>query len=193
MSRNTKIALGVVGGLALLCICVCVIAFAGTSYFGATMAQSITTETEDVAAIGAGIADYDIPSGYAEQMGMSFFIFDMVGITPTSGQTPMIMLMQFPDWMSGNQAQMQEQIQQQLQQQTGSGNISFTIIEEKTTVIRDQEVILTIQEGTDSSGQTIRQAFAIFQGKGGPTVLMAMGEVERWDQTALDSFIDSIR
>ncbi len=194
MNRNTKIALIVVGVLLLLCVCSCGLFFVSTQYLGASFAQSIATEPADVAAVGAKIAEYDVPAGYTDNFGMSFLIFDMVGFGKTDANNDtFIFMMQFPEWTDMDPETMQQQMQQSIQEQTNDSNVQFQVIEQKTIIIRDQEVLLTTQEGTNDEGKRIRQMIGMFQGNGGPTMLMIMGGVDTWNQATVDTFIDSIR
>jgi hypothetical protein len=52
---------------------------------------------------------------------------------------------------------------------------------------------MTAREGTSDRGEQLRQISGLFQGRGGPTMLMVTGEANAWDQEMLDSFIASIR
>jgi len=92
-----------------------------------------------------------------------------------------------------DRATMQQQMQQSIEQQTNRRNVQFQIVEQRTVTIRDQEVVLTVQEGSDGDGETVRQMFGFFEGRGGPTMLMIMGNADRWDENRANTFIESIR
>lgn len=194
MSRNAKIGLGVAGGVILLCLCGCVLSVVFFQMAGRFFEQALVMDPAEAAEIGGSIADYDLPPGYSEQFGMDFFGFSLVAIM--SGQQPedgIIMMMQFPQFANMDQAEMERQMQDAVQQQMDTRDMQLEPVDQVTKVIRDQEVTLTISEGTDSEGNDIRQLTGVFQGKGGPTVLMILGSIQTWDQAAIDSFIDSIR
>ena len=194
MSRGTKIAIGIVGGLAVLCICVAVIFFVAAGSVGSMMTQAITEQPDQVAELAQEMVDYTLPAGYSEQFGMSFFGFNLVAFgTGRSSDNQMLVLMQFPQALGLDQAQMERQMQQSLEQQTGQRNTSLEVVEETTTIIRDQTVRLTIREGSDSNGVTMRQMTGTFQGKEGGVLLMIMGRTQDWDQAAVDAFIASLR
>lgn len=192
MSKGTKIALGIVAGLVLLCICIGIGGFIGLYYVGDQVTQSVVDNPEDVAVIADGIADYDLPPGYSEAFGMSLFGFDMVALTGADDRQ-MIMLMQFPQALGLDQAAMEQQMQESMQQQTGRQNLDLEVVDEVTTTIRDETVTLTIREGTDESGEGLRQLTGIFPGKDGTVLLMVMGPLQNWDQAGVDAFIASIR
>lgn len=154
----------------------------------------MVTDPTDVAAVGAKIADYEVPAGYSSEFGTSFFGFDLVALT--SGEEDaanLIFLMQFPAWVNMDEAQMEEQLRQSIDRQTERRNVQLQVVGQSIVTIRDQEVTLTTSEGTDEAGRTFRQVIGVFQGKGGPTMLMIMGRAENWNQAAIDAFIASIR
>ena len=197
MSRNTKIALGIIAGLVFLCICVGIIAYVALNRAGQVVGEAvegaIAEEPAKVAQIAQGIADYKLPPGYREQFGMSFFGFDMVAFGPAESTDQMIMLMQFPESAGLNQAEMEQQMKQSLQQQRGRQDIPMQEVDQVQRTIRDQTVTLTVSEGTDSDGKTMRQMSGAFQGKNGVVLLMIMGQKQTWDQRAIDAFMASLR
>ena len=194
MDRNTKIALGIVGGLVLLCICVSIIAYFVLNRAGQAIGEAFTDDPAKVAETAKGMVDYDLPPGYREVFGMSFFGFDMVAFAlADSPESQMIMLMQFPASAEMNQAQMEQQMKQSLQQQRGQQDIPMQMVDQKEVTIRDQTVTMTVSEGTDSNGAVMRQMVGVFEGKNGPVFLMIQGHKQRWDQGAVDAFIASLR
>ncbi len=195
MSRNTKIVLGIIGGLFILCICAGVVAFLALRSAGPLVerAMTVTEKPEEVTDIAQGIVDYTLPAGYSEQFGMSFFGFDVAAFGSAGPAKQMIMLMQFPESAGLSQAEMEQQMQQATERQMGRRNYQLPVVGETTTTIRDQRITLTIREGTDSDGTAIRQVSGVFQGKSGIVMLMIMGNRQNWDQEAVDAFIASLR
>jgi hypothetical protein len=127
---------------------------------------------------------------------MNLFGFSIVALAKGDLQSQtenLIMLMQIPAYMNMSEADMEQQLRQALERQTNSGDMQLSVVDQTTVTIRDQQVVLTISEGTNSEGQQIRQAMGLFQGKGGPTMLMIIGPTQSWDQAAIDQFIRSIR
>ncbi|MFC1975522.1 hypothetical protein ACFLXQ_03880 [Chloroflexota bacterium] len=195
MSRNTKIIIGVVVGLVVLCVCLGV--EAAVLFRSATpliqKSVSVSEDPEEIAEIAKDIVDYDLPPGYREQFGMSFFSFDFVGFGPTDSKSPGIMLMQFPNNAGLSQEEMELQMHQSLQQQTGQRDWQMQVVDQLTTTIRDQTVTLTISEGTDDKGENMRQISGTFEGKNGIVLLMIMGKQQTWDQESIDAFLSSLR
>ena len=102
------------------------------------------------------------------------------------------MLAQF-DMIGTNQQQMEQQIRQSFEQQSGQRGISMKVVEVKKMTIRGQEdVEVTILEGSDEKGFVMRQLLTSFPGKKGTVMLMIMGPVEFWDEGTIDEFIQSI-
>ena len=190
MSRNAKIALGIVGAVLLLC---CVGAVATTLLGRFVLNRSIATEPEKAAQIGDEIADYDVPAGYSERLAMSLGTIEWVAIAPDTGTTgATIMLMQFLSNLSDPE-QMRRQMEQSLEQQSSNRNIEMVEVGQEEVTIKGETVTLIIREGTDENGNTLRQVSGVSTGKKGPAMIMIMGDTDRWDQDAVDEFINSIR
>jgi hypothetical protein len=194
MDRNTKIILAIAGGLLALCVCMAVGAFFALRYAGQSLQQSVTLDPAQVAEVGDRIADYAMPDGYREKFALSMLNIDMVAIGPTNetGDSMVLMLMQFPPQMTYNEEQMKQQAEQALGQQINRRGFTVTVTDQRTVTIRGETTTLTITEGYTEQGTQIRQAFAVFSGKNGPVMLMAMGSQTAWDEDALASFMDSI-
>jgi hypothetical protein len=193
MSRNTKIVLGIIGGLAILCICVSVVAYFALRKAGQAIEQAVVEDPAKVAQVAQDIVDYNLPPGYGEKFAMSLLGFDMVAFGPANSTDQMIMLMQFPKNAGLNQAQMEQQLKESLRQQTGQQNVQTQVVDQVEATIRDQAVTLTISEGTGSDGTVLRQMSGVFQGKNGVVMLMIMGDKQRWDQGAVNAFLASLR
>ena len=192
MSRGLKIALVV---LAIVLFCCCV-AGLGVTLLGARLfGRAIITDPGRAEAIGHEIAEYDLPPGYDEMFAMDIMGIKMVAIGSTAAgpESMMIMLMQFPAGLEISREEMERQMEQALARQTGLGSAEMRLVGQEQVTIRGEPVILTIREGTTEGGQRLRQATGLFRGRGGPTMLMVMGEATAWDQSLLDRFIASIR
>ena len=125
---------------------------------------------------------------------MNFLVYSFVMIGPESTETtsaPLIMLAQF-DPMGTSQEQMEQQIRQSFEQQAGQRGLDMQLVEVETRIIRGEEVEVTTYEGTDRSGDVVRQLITSFPGKDGTAMLMVMGPAEGWDQQVIDDFITSI-
>lgn len=191
MSRNSKIILVVAGVLILICICGCAGIFFFMQSAGQFLERSAVTDPTEVAAVANSISEYELPAGYSEQFAMNLFGFSIVAFTDQTEQM-FIMLMQFPEIAGLDQAEMERQMREAVQQQSGTGDIQVETVEQTTAIIRDQEVQLTISEGTDAEGTSVRQVTGLFQGRGGPTLLMIFGPTQGWDQAAVEAFLASL-
>jgi hypothetical protein len=193
MSKGTKTALWIVGGLVGLCICVGAIALVGFYWVGQQVSESIVEEPAQVREVATGMVDYELPPGLSEQFGMSFFgLFDMVSFSDEANKL-VIMMMQFSKSAGVNQAQMEQQMEEQMQQRLGRQNLDLQTVDTIETTIRDQAVTLTVREGSDEEGESMRQLSGVFTGKGGPVLLMVMAPQENWNQESIDAFIASLR
>jgi hypothetical protein len=192
MSRGLKVALVLIAiALFLCCVAGLGVTLLGTRLVG----RAFITNPDRVQAVGREIADYDVPSGYEEMFAMNLMGVKMVAIgpaSPTSGFT-MIMLMQFPAGMGMSREEMERQVEQALARQIGLGSANMTSMGQEETIIKGESVTLTVREGTTDRGERLRQTSGLFQGRGGPAMLMVTGEADAWDQDMVDRFIASIR
>ena len=192
MSRGLKIVLVLIA----IALFFCCVAGLGATLLGTRLAgRAIITNPDRVQAVGNQIADYDVPPGYEEMFAMNIMGMKLVAIgpsTPTTGIT-MTMLMQFPAGMDVSRQQMERQIEQALARQIGLSSADMTSVVQEETVIKGAPVTLAVREGTTDRGERIRQLTGLFDGEGGPTMLMITGEVAAWDQEMVDQFIASIR
>lgn len=192
MSRNTKIVLGVIAGLlVLICVCSCAGIFLFMQSAGRFLERSAVTDPGQVAAVASSITGYELPPGYSERLAMNLFGFSVVVFTDQTEQM-FIMLMQFPEFAGLDQAEMERQLRQAVQGQAGAGDFQVEKVEQTTMIIRDQQVPVTISEGTDADGRNVRQVSGLFRGRSGPTLLMIFGPVQSWDQAAVESFLASL-
>lgn len=200
MSKNTKIILGIVGGVIVLCMCVCLGGWAALKIGGTSLAETMAIDDPaEAATLGHGMLDYTLPAGYQEKIAINFFVMKMVLISPgntniqDSSQTIMMMA-EFPSSFVSNEEDMRDQLRQQMNQTVGERNWKMEFVEEVPRVIRGQEVNLMIYEGVDENGTPMRQIISnTFKGKNGQMILWMAGSKAGWDQPAIDTFINSIR
>ena len=192
MSRGARAALILTAILLFLC---CVgglgLTLLGTRLIG----RVFITNPDRVRAVGQQIADYDVPADYEEMLAMNVMGIKMVAIgsTTPSPSFMMIVLMQFPRGLGVTQEEMERQIEQAMARQGGLGDADMTIVGQEETTIKGEPVTLTVREGTTGGGEHLRQMSGLFQGNGGPAMVMVIGETAVWDQPAVDLFIASIR
>jgi len=186
------------GAAALFCLCAVAVAVFLFYRVGKQVADSTKIDPEAAAKAAHEIVDsYELPAGYQEQMAMNIMLYSFVMIAPEKAGTgdgrPFIMLAQFETGSGVSQDQMEQQLRQSLEQQAGSRGTDLHLVEVKKMTIRGDETDVAIYEGTDQSGDAVRELLTTFPGKGGTAMLMIMGDANQWDQTAIDNFIKSIR
>lgn len=185
------------GAAALFCLCAIAVAVFMFYRVGKQVADSTKTDPASAAKAAHEIVDsYELPAGYQERMAMNIMFYSFVMIAPEETSTiskPIIMLAQFASGTGVSQEQMEQQIRQSLEQQSGNRGTDMHLVEAKKMAIRGEESDVTIYEGTDQNGTTVRQLVTSFTGKGGTAMLMIMGDAAEWDETEIDNFITSIK
>ncbi|UCC87670.1 MAG: hypothetical protein JSV81_22920 [Anaerolineales bacterium] len=192
MSRGLRVVLLVVAvALFLCCVAGLGVTLLGTRLVG----RAFITNPDRVQAVGRAIADYEVPPDYEEIFAMNIMGVKMVAIGPAdpAADILLIMLMQFPGGVDISREEMERQVRRALARQTGLGSADMTSVGQEEVVIKGETITLEVREGANDRGQNLRQISGLFQGKGGPAMLMVTGEVASWDQAMLDRFIESIR
>ncbi len=193
MSRNTKIVLGLVAALVVVCLCGAVVLFGGLGLLGSRIAQNTSSDPGQVANVAHNIADYQLPEGWQGQFSMSIAGVTMAGFR-TNDSHGYAMMMQFPASMAGEQATMEQQFQQSMQRQMPGAPQQLQTVGQQQATIRGQQVTLNVSEGTNSSdGVPYHALTGIFQGKGGPVLLAIGGPKATWNEQEVAAFIASIR
>ncbi len=192
MSRNTKIVLGIIGGILAICCLIAIVAAVALPRMFQNFAESVDDPAEAAEVAGA-IVDYDLPAGYDEQGAMNLLGFRMAFITGPSEES-MIMLAEFPAALSGDEEQMQQQMRDAFANQTGTGqNLNLEFVGSEDVTINGAEATLGTYEGTDGQGNNIRQIVGVFEAKSGsPGMLMIFGDLDNWDEGGISRFIDSL-
>lgn len=200
MSKNTKIILGIIGGVIVLCMCVCLGGWAALKIGGSSLAETMAIEDPaEAASLGHAMLDYTLPAGYQEKFAVNFFVMKMVLISRGEAniQDPsqtMIMIAEFPSSFVSNEEEMRDQLRQQMNQSVGERNWKMELVEETSRMIGSQPVTLLVYEGVDENGTPMRQIISnTFSSKNGQIMLWMAGSKASWDQSAIDAFINSIR
>lgn len=187
MSRNAKIALIVVGALAVICLGICGVGYFALQRIGTNFANPASAKQ-----VGSEIADYTLPPGYTEKAGMNLLVYKMVMIAPEEQTGRGMFIMLLGAQAAGvNQEQMERQMQQSFQQQYGQQDSRMQVIGQEHYTIRGKETTFTIAE-SDASPK-MRQAIGVFDGKNGFVMVMGMGAASQWDDSVLREFLSSIR
>lgn len=190
MSRNAKIALIVIGALAVICLGICGI---GTVLLPRFANNIISEKPQDAKRVAAEIADYTLPENYTEMMGMNFLVYKMVIIAPAGSSrlhNGMTFMLMGTNMTGVSRDELERQMQQSFQQRYGSAGSRMTVIGQETVTIRARQTTITIAENDTSP--KMRQAIGTFEGKNGLVVVMAFGNASNWDDALLRGFLGSI-
>ena len=191
MSRNTKIVVGIIGGILAICCIIAIIAALVLPRMFATFAESVD-DPAAAADVAGSIVDYDLPSGYNEQGAMNLFGFRMAFITGPD-ENSMIMLAEFPASLAGDEEQMQQQMRDAFANQTGTQNAQLEYVGSEDVTINGADATLATYEGTDGQGNNVRQLLGVFEAKSGsPGMLMIFGRQDGWDENGISRFLDSL-
>jgi hypothetical protein len=192
-NKNRGLWIGL-GAAALFCLCAVVVAGFILMQVGRQVQEGFETDPEAASEAAHAIVDYELPPGYQERISMNFLVYTFVMIGPENTETtnqPLIMLAQF-DPVGTSQEQMEQQIRQSFEQQAGQRGLDMQLVEVENRIIRGEEVEVTTYEGSDRSGDVVRQLITSFPGKDGIAMLMIMGPAQGWDEQVIDDFIASI-
>lgn len=201
MSKGTKIALAIIGGLVVLCVVAVVAAIVILNVMGPRLAENMLIEDPtDVAEAADEIAEYDLPPGYEEKMVMNIFVGKILAIGPedqSSGLSqPVIMIMQISSLATGGEANREsfkQQMQQSMERQASQSQMSLELVDQQEVEISGQDVNLLIYEGGDEDGNQIRQVISdLFEVKDAQVMLMIMGQTAGWPEDDINAFIESI-
>ena len=187
MSQNRKIVLFIVVPVIAICCLACIVA---AVLIPRAMSNAIADDPVKSKQIGAQIADYTLPRGYQEEMGVDMYFEQIVSLARSDKRGVTIGLIQVKT--NANRQQMEQQVQQVFQNQAQGNYSGMQYVGTRTVTIKGQPIVLTISEMSNSTG-TMRQAAGAFSGKGGLAMIMVMGDVSEWDWNLLDSFFQSIR
>lgn len=191
MSRNTKIVVGIIGGILGVCCLIAIVVALVLPRMFENFAEGIDNPAE-AAEVAKSIVDYELPSDYNEQGAMNFLGFRMAFITGPSEQT-MIMLAEFPASLAGDEEQMQQQMQDAFTNRTGAQNVSLEFVGSEEVTINGAAATLGTYEGTDDQGNRVRQILGVFEAKSGsPGMLMIFGDLDNWDEGGISRFLDSL-
>ncbi len=192
MSRNTKIVIGVVVGLAFVCACGAVATLGALGWLGTAAARQVQTNPVQISAVTSTIADIQLPAGYHSEVAIDFGNYRFVAYSSSDGRGQ-IMFVQAPALANVDQAALERYLEQAASSRGYDRHTRSQVVGQIKATIREQPVTLVVQEGTNSHGDAYRSLMGVFQGKGGPTLLSIEDPTSRWNQAEVDAFIASIR
>ena len=196
MTKNTKIILGVVVGLLVLCLIACGVGVLGFGLFSRNVAQTVSQNVKNDPAAAEQtaqkIATIDIPAGFQAGTSMNILGISMVVYENSANNNQSIFLLQMPTGGEINDTTIQ-QMQQAMERQTNRSVTNMKTVDSRTVTIRDKPAQIIIQEGVNNENQPYRSEMVAFQGNGGLAMLVISGPTASWDQTAYDKMVNTIR
>jgi hypothetical protein len=155
-------------------------------------ACAVATDADRVNRAAATIADFDLPAGYSAEFTASVKGYTVVSYRPDDATTDSpshLYLAQSEDETDGDTL---EATLRDLAPGASDPASRTVVVEIRTVTIRDQATTLVISDNTNGEGARYRQATALFEGKGGPAILVYSDPIDRWDETTLDALLKSI-
>lgn len=138
---------------------------------------------------GAEIADFELPAGYESELSTKMLGYTLVTYNGQS-DADHLYLIQSEKESDGEEL---EQMLTQLSPGSSDPNTRMTVIENRPITLRGHETTLVISEGVNSEGESYRQLTVVFEGKGGPALMVFSEPIDNWDQATIDEFLASIR
>lgn len=150
--------------------------------------QRITDPTR-VNTVASTIADFDLPEGYQPD-----YVIEALGHTvaayKSSDDLSHIVLMNPSNDMMHGQAGIEGFIPNDDSQNVWT---DAQIQSRKQLQIRDYPAHMTTSDRTNGEGIRYRSINLVFEGKQGPALLVINQPLSQWDETTINTFIDSIR
>jgi len=203
MGRGTKTCLGC-GVVLLLVTCLaCVVASVAAPLVASLAVASLTanlgSSVDPLKArqVGTQIADYTLPPGHGEQVGVDVWVLQMVVITPkvfdadvnlSDGYIINLLATKLPV----DSAQLEKQLLDALLDQTKARGVTWQKVGVRPVTIRGKPATLSILED-DPKRPTIRAVSGSFQGKSGQTLVQIISKTDLWNWTTVENFLTSIR
>lgn len=148
-----------------------------------------TNDSEHIMKLSSKIADFDLPEGYTSEFSAEMAGYTLAAYKGASGPSHLYLI------QSEKEADGEELDNMLTRLAPGSSdpNTRMTVIENRPITVRGQEVTMVISDGVNHEGNTYRQATVAFQGKGGPALLVLSESMDRWDTSAIEAFVASIK
>lgn len=187
MNRIVKVLVGIVIGAGLVCLVGAVVAYGVLRSTGKAVASTMEKNPDRIAAVAAEIAGFDLPAGYQPEYALDLGGYKVAAYHPGDGHSH-LMLIQGPANLAIDANALRSAVPGARDRAT-----RLTVVSQYQAQVRGQDVPVMISEGTNSSGQAYRELTALFQGKGGPALVVIESPTTGWDQVQVDAFIASLR
>ena len=154
-------------------------------------APNVTTNSnpDEVFNAASQIADFEPPAGYTSEFTAHLLGYTVAAYSPGDGHSHLYVIQSEKESDGEELAKMLTE----LVPGASDANARMTVIENRAATVRGQEVTVVISDGINHEGDTYRQAMVTFRGKGGPALLVLSEPTDRWDQSAVDAFLTSIK
>lgn len=190
MTKQTKIIIGIVAGILVLCLITCVAAFLFLRIAGSRVSESVAQDPVAVETTVNEIVDFDLPAGFQPQSSLDLLGMKMAMYQNDANNNFMV-VMQLP--IAAGQDTI-EQMQQAFERNTGRNFSNMKVIEQRDLTVRGQPAKMIISEGLEGESNTpIRQMLVAFEGSGGTAMITVFGPSDSWDQDTYDRMVESIR
>lgn len=194
MSQNTKRLLIILVVAIAFCFVGVAVAVGALGLVADRFKNNITEDPQKAQQMAHEFINYELPEGYTEKLGMDLLIYKMIMIADDEKYSakPMILLAHFQQTQGMTPEQMSQQMQKSLEQQNGSKGANLKLVETRKVTINGQETTLTVNEGTDASGDVLRQWITTCPGKTGLVMILIQGDAANWDDETLNAFLASL-
>jgi hypothetical protein len=191
MNSTGKILLGLIAGIAIVCLVAVAAGLILTRSAGVSIGKALQSDPAQAGEVTKDIADYDLPADFGEPYAREIAGFDLVSYTGQDGHSH-IMFFQLPEGVELDPAEMERQLDE-VAGSTGSAGLKTAVVEQYQATLRGQETTLVVSEGVNHDGQAFRQVTGIFQGNGGQALVVFERPASAWDPVEVEAFLASIR
>ena len=175
----------ILGGMVMSVLC-CTLTFAFALGIWRGIPGHLTREADQVNSIAHNITDFNLLNEYNADYAVNFVGFSLAAYHGTDSHSHLA-LMQAPTWVySGTLSSLGSAQNRDLTRE-------LTVVSNEQRVIRDQDVTVTISEGTNGDGLPYRQLTLAFVGKGGTALLVMNETLAQWNGNEVDTFLASFR
>lgn len=191
MTRNTKIVVGILAGLLVLCVCTAIVAVV----VGGWLFNSVATSPERAEAIvtQVGAPELAMPGLGEYQPEWSVDVLGVQAVSYAAGSQHVIVA-RIPDAWHVNMDAIQSRMRKAVQDRDGYTwwNNQLQLVGKETVQIGGQAVDLLIAEGNGSGGP-YRQVSGLFTGAQGRIFFSISGKISTWDQGVVDEVVRALQ
>ena len=196
MSKTTKIVLGIVGIVVVLCLCLTSVGVVAGVW---GISRTVTLNPQKVQAAADEIMSYDMPPGYHNLFVMNLGIMKVLSITaisksPGMPTPPMIGITQVVMNAQLDPVRMRQVLLDSVNRNMRKNNVTLKLVKQEIIDLRGAPTEVFTFEGINDQGIQYRAVgTAYFPARNGVASVLISGETAAWDEQAMDNFIRSIR